>query len=917
MENEESRRCDFAASRHPIVQCGAFFMPISPGLQFDHYEILAPLGKGGMGEVFRARDTRLNREVALKILPAEFVQDADRLHRFEQEAMATSSLNHPNILTVYDFGTGSTENGGHPFLVMELLEGEELRAQLEAGALAPRKAIDYAQQIAAGLAAAHEKGIVHRDLKPENLFVTKDNRVKILDFGLAKLRPPRNVSAGSDVATAKQYTSPGTVMGTVAYMSPEQVRGQDLDHRSDIFSFGIILYEMLNGQRAFTGESQVEVMHAILKADPPELSETNSKVSPQLDKIVRRCLEKKPEMRFHSAHDLGFALSTLTVPSGSRVETATALPALTESLPVGKARLFSNARLAWLAAAIAVLAALSFALAWWQRVPVEVRAVHSHILPPENLSGNGDMAISPDGRQLVMSAATTVGKPSLWVRTLDALSWRPLTGTEGAYLPFWSPDSRFIGFFAEGKLKKIAVAGGPPFTLCDAPFGRGGTWNRDGVIVFCPTGIAGPLHRIADSGGASSVVTKLDAPTGTHRHPAFLPDGQHFLYHGDGLRVASLTAPEGKLLLSGVSTALYAEGQLLFVREGTLFAQPFDARRLELTGDALPIAERVRVMTGDNLAKFSVSAQGLLVYQMGAADSGFQLTWFDRSGKQTGVLGEPARYLSLQLSPDGKSAAVQISERRASADQTMEDLWLYDIARNLKTRFTTDGKGNREAVWSPDGKRLIFNANRKGGGYDLYERNADGSGEVLVVESNQTKNPNSWSPDGRFLLYQAPDPKTQLDLWVLPLTGDRQPFPFLQTEFREERGQFSPDGRWIVYTSTESRGAEVYVAAFPGPGGKQRVSTAGGVFPRWRRDGKEIFFLAGNKLVAVAVNLRGTELEIGAAQALFDINPGSMRTGYPWDVTPDGQRFLIVTTSERKEATPITLVQNWALGVKK
>src|SRR5262245_15398464 len=475
-------------------------MTIATGAGLSHYEILSPIGAGGMGEVWRARDTRLNREVAIKVLPTSFAHDADRLRRFKQEALATSALNHPNILTVYDFG----DHEGTPYIVAELLEGGELREQLNEGALPVREALTYAKQITQGLAAAHEKGIVHRDLKPENLFVTKDGRVKILDFGLAKLKPPQAGATDSQAPTQKRITDPGTVMGTVGYMSPEQVRGQEADHRSDIFSFGVILYEMLSGRRTFAGESAIEVMNAILKEEPTELGETNTKISPQLEKIVWRCLEKQPERRFHSAHDLGFALETLSAPSGSRLETAI-LPAETENVvasSVGK-----RERLAWLAVA-SFLGILGFALAYFTRQPVtnDPRVMKFSILPPEKSSFE-HIAVSPDGHHLAFTAATG-GKVELWVRPLNSTEGRPLAGTQGATFPFWSPDSRFIGFFAEGRLKKIEATDGLALTLCDAPVPYGGAWSRDGVILFGQAG--GGLFRVYARGGEVTRVTTAD-----------------------------------------------------------------------------------------------------------------------------------------------------------------------------------------------------------------------------------------------------------------------------------------------------------------------------------------------------------------------------------------------------------------------
>jgi serine/threonine protein kinase len=886
---------------------------ISSGTKLGRYEIRSQIGAGGMGEVYRARDEKLNRDVAIKVLPAALSQDVDRLLRFEQEAQAAGALNHPNILAVYDVGL----HDGAPYIVSELLEGEELREQLNDGSLPQRKALDFAQQIAQGLAAAHERGITHRDLKPENLFVTTDGRVKILDFGLAKLRPLRNESVSSEIDTRRQITDPGTVMGTVGYMSPEQVRGHEADHRSDIFSFGSILYEMLAGQRAFRRDTMAETMTAILKEEPPELSETNAKISLPLEKIVRRCLEKKPERRFHSASDLAFAIESLsgTATSSGQTITMAALPALQPR---------TRERIVWIALTATVLIASAATIFYFRRSPSESsNAVRFFITAPEKSSfSRTDAPVSPDGRHLAFVATTADGKQLLWVRSLDALSAQALPGTEGAINPFWSPDSRSLGFFADGKLKKIEAAGGPPLTLCDAPNGRGGTWNRDGVILFTPNTTA-PLYRVSASGGVATTVTKLDEggrgrQEQSHRWPAFLPDGNHFLYLGHGIHLASLDSPEDKLLLQGVSNTVYAQGHLFFVRDGTLMAQSFDTKRLEMAGDAIPIAEQVQMGGGGGKGAFSVSEQGILAYQTADASSGSQLTWFDRSGKQTGVLGDLANYASLQLSPDGKRVAVQISGRHP-------DIWLYDIARGIRMRFTVDPSAATEAVWSPDGNRLVFNSSRKDR-LDLYQKAADGTGsDELLVESDVDKYPTSWSRDGQFVLYNTTFdvPKTKTDLWVLPLSGDRKPFPFLQTEFNETRGQFSPDGRWVVYTSDESGKDEVYVAPFPGPGGKRQISTAGGTFPRWRRDGKEIFYLSpDNKLMAAEVNGQGTTLQVGAARVLFDARPGALTLtpltfGYQYDVTADGQRFLVNTLVEQKASSPITVVINWTAGLKK
>jgi len=907
-------------------------MTVGMGAQLGPFEVLAPLGSGGMGEVYRARDSRLGREVAIKVFPAAFSADEDRLRRFEQEARAAGMLNHPNILTIYDIGT----HDGYPYIVAELLDGEELRVQMNRGPLLVRQALDYAQQITLGLAAAHEKGITHRDLKPENLYVTADGRVKILDFGLAKLkRQPVHGGVNSETPTAlvSPTTNPGTVIGTVGYMSPEQVLGEEADHRADIFAFGLILYEMLAGRPAFEGASAVAVMSAILRDEPPELVESNDKIPPQLDRLVRRCLEKRPERRFHSAHDLGLALEVLSATSGSRLEAQSAAlsgAAKTQAEARGP-RLPNRKRLVWIAiTALLLLAALPFVIAYIQRAPVTTRAVRSFILPPEKSIFNfvglnaGPVTVSPDGRRLAFVASASEGRNLLWVRPLDALSAQQLAGTEGAFHPFWSPDSRFLGFFADGKLKKIDAAGGPPITLCEAPMGRGGTWNLNGVIIFAPNN-TGALHRVSASGGASSEVTKLDEARGelSHRWPCFLPDGRHFLYLGRGsilsegetaaICVASLDSQGSKLLLRANSNTAYTQGHLLYLREGALLAQPFDAKRLETTGDAFPIAEQIQHIPALGRGVFSVSENGVLAYQTGSATGNLQLTWFDRSGKPLGVLDDPAPNANPKLSPDGKRLAVVITDPQTGHP----DIWLYELARGIKTRFTFDPAGEREPIWSPDGSRIVFTSNRKGH-FDLYQKSANGAGsEELLLESNFDKAPSSFSPDGRFLLYSAVDPKTKADLWVLPLGGDRKPFPFLQTEFTESFGQFSPDGRWIAYRSDESRGGEIYVAPFPGPGGQRQVSTAGGRQPRWRGNGKELFYLSpDDKMMAAEVNGQGATLEVGAVRPLFEARQ-SVTGGFLYDVTGDGQRFLINAAVEQKASSPIILVQNWTVDSKR
>jgi eukaryotic-like serine/threonine-protein kinase len=895
---------------------------LSTSTRLGRYEIRSKIGEGGMGEVYRARAEKLNRDVAIKVLPIEFSQNADRLQRFEREAQAAGALNHPNILAVYDVGTHKDA----PYVVSELLEGESLKERLQNGPISQRKAIDYAVQAAHGLTAAHERGIIHRDLKPDNIFITKDDRVKILDFGIAKLVEPVGEDVTqTEIATRKIQTDPGTVIGTVGYMSPEQVRGRHVDHRSDIFSFGAVLYEMLSGQRAFHGESAVETLNAILKEEPPELTTTNRNIAPSLELVVSHCLEKSPERRFQSATDIAFALESLSSTSGVSCETATVI-----SSPFSRSRITKP--LPWIAAAvflIAMLAVLPFAIAYFRSAPTShPSAVRAMIPPPENvhLLYFNMMAVSPDGQRLAFVGINSNGVQSLWVRPLASASAQPLAGTDGAAYPFWSPDGRFIGFFADGKLKKIEATGGPAQTLCDALRGFGGTWNRDGVIVFAPNPNTA-LYRVAAAGGAP-VPLPLDnsRKEKVHRFPYFLPDGRHFIYRAglsgayardevNGIYVGSLDSSEYKLILRADTYAVYASGHLLFWRDGALMAQPFDERSLQLTSEAVPIAEQVQMNLFEVRAAFSVSDNGVLVFQSGSAvGTVSQLFWFDRDGKREGRQGEPIFGSNPRLSPDGQRIIAMLFDFQAGGT----DLWLYDSALTRKTRFTFNPAFDSNPVWSPDGRSIIFSSDRRTRlMYDMYRKDASGArDEELVFESNENKRASSCSTDGRFLAYSRLEgPGGKADIWVLPLTGERKPFPFTQTpQFDETHAQFSPDGRFIAYESDESGTRQVYVAAFPEPGGKQQVSTSGGEDPVWRRDGKELFFLSSGRMMAAEVKTNGSSLDIGNAQLLFDAHSGFGGFAH-YDVTPDGKRFIVATLGEGGSA-PMNLVVNWTADVK-
>ena len=900
-------------------------MAIATGARFNHYEIIAPIGAGGMGEVWRARDTRLNREVAVKILPASFAQDVDRLRRFEQEALSTSALNHPNIITVYDIG----DHEGAPYIVAELLEGEELSELIKQGAIAQRKAVDYARQIAEGLAAAHAKGVVHRDLKPENLFVTNDGRVKILDFGLAKLRP-QQFGVDKDAPTQKRITDPGVIMGTVGYMSPEQVRGQETDHRSDIFAFGVILYEMLNGRRAFHGDSAIEVMNAILKEEPPEFSETKDQISPQLEMIVRRCLEKQPERRFHSAHDLGFALEALSSgsfggrfgSSSSRLQTGAVLPAITERM--GAARWYSRERLIWFAATVLLaLAALGAAWAYFSRRPAEHAALRFTIVPPENAPDYGRAAISPDGRNLIFTADSE-DTSQLWLRPMGGFTAHPLSGTKGGYGYFWSPDSRSIGFFADGKLKKIDTAGGTPQTLSNLPSGvrpRGGAWGSDGVILFVAADI---IYRVPATGGEQIPVlggeqAPANAPGGARPNtasvrPCFLPDGRHFLHYATapqeaGIYLASLEGKEGRRLLAADSDGIYAasasgeEGKewLLFMRERALLAQPFDSRSLTLTGEPFLVADQAEP------GSFSVSDTGILVYQSGRSLEITQLGWVDRTGKPLESVGAEGSYQNNpRLAPDGKRVALARMEPKTRR----QDIYVVDLTRGTDSRLTFDTADDILPIWSHDGNRIVWASNRTGT-FQLYQKLASGVGQdEPLLQSDAPLFPASWSADGKFLLYGRTDPKSSDDVWVLPQEGDRKPFPFLQTPVRDIEAQLSPDGRWIAYRTNESGRPEVYVQTFPASGGKWQVSTNGGHHPQWRGDGKELFYCSvDRKMMAVDVKLGGA-FGAGLPKTLFDL--GAAKVYYAdYAATADGRRFLFVRTLKEPAPAPFSVVVNW------
>jgi len=895
-------------------------MALTPGTKLGPYEIQSPLGAGGMGEVYRAHDLRLDRTVAIKILPLHLSEKPEAKERFDREARALSSLSHPNICHLYDVG----QQDGISYLVMEYLEGETLADRLRKGPLMLEQVLRVAAEICEGLEKAHRGGVVHRDLKPGNIMLTKSG-AKLMDFGLAKAAiPPVGAGSSSDsLATMSgPLTTEGTIVGTIQYMSPEQVEGKEADARSDIFSFGAVLYELITGKRAFEGKTAASTIAAILAVEPKPISTLRPMSPPAFERVVKACLAKDPDERFQTVHDLKMQLHWIADGSSQLGAQAGAHK--------------DEGQRGWIIAAIAVATLCAgLALAYFVRPVPERLVIRSSILPPENTtfaensSEWASAAVSPDGLRIVAGVVGQANREMLYVHPLNALTGQILAGTEGATFPFWSPDSRTIGFFADGQLKTIEASGGPVQGLCPAPQARGGSWSKGGVIVFAPSPLTG-LFRVAATGGAAAAITKLDSSRreDSHRWPQFLPDGRHFLYlartserSGSEIRLSSVDAAEPVSIVRADGNPVYAAaGFLLYPKGNALVAQPFDADHFRISGEPVTIADQVSANGNVDFSSFSVSANGVLAYKGAVGEGVSELIWMDRSGKILEKVGEPGGYFGPRLSPDGRKLAVEINDPH---NQANSDIWIYDLIRNSKARLTFSQRNEHNGlpVWSPDGNEIVFNSDRGGHGQQIYEKAVSGKDPEHVVSPGEgDRYPGSWSPDGHYLAGVQQSAQRGTEFLVLSMLGTQKPIDFLPGAVGLNRfafPQISPNGKWIAYASFETGRGEIYISSFPSGSGKWQVSTTGANGPIWRRDGKELFYVTfGETLMSAEIAEERESPGVGKIQPLFRIHRAPSPNPV-YDASPDGKRFLINSPVQPSTPEPIRLVVNWDAELKR
>ncbi|MEE4273241.1 MAG: protein kinase [Thermoanaerobaculales bacterium] len=928
---------------------------LNPGVRIGHYRVAASIGAGGMGEVWRAEDTKLGRDVALKVLPTTVAEDAEKTARFEREAKVLASLNHPNIAHLYGLetipichperveGSGEGRSGVHrsppsqpsgdpstrsaesiaqgdtgetTFLVMELVDGEDLSERIARGPIPVDEAVPIALQIAAALEAAHEAGIVHRDLKPANIKLRPDGTVKVLDFGLAKAWETDGADASLSLSpTMTQHaTAAGVILGTAAYMSPEQAAGTQADRRADIWAFGVVLWEMLTGHKLFDGETVSHVLASVLK-DEVDLEELPEDIPPRIRELVGRCLVRDPRQRLQAIGDARIQLEEIERDPG----------ALFPSQPSGGKRNVEaempRVVLPWVVAAVAtalLLVSLWFAV---RPTPDERTVLRAEISPPEETVfwlqaiAPGAAQVSPDGSKIVFAAVDSDGERLLWIRRIRDSVARPLPGTDGAAYPFWAPDSRRIGYFSfDGKLRKIDTSGGPPVTICTARNGKGGTWNDTDQILFAPTHDS-PILLVSAGGGEPVPVTEMSPGITSHRLPTWLTDGR-FLYlarsaggpEGDRVMVGSINAgDQDRELIAAASNTSVVGDQLLFVREGTLMAQPFDRNSTKLVGDALPIAEDVLYIGGARYGAFSVSDNGLLIYNTGESETKSEIVWVDRSGELQSEFGDGHLLFDIEISPDGRFAAV--TELESSVGTA--DIWVCDLERKLRTRFTFDPTNDWYPAWSPDGRMIVF-ASARNGSDGIWIKDVGGSGDarLLLESADKQLYPQSWSPDGEWVVYERVGTDNNTDLCAVR-PEDGQTVELVVSKYDVGFGAVSPDGRWMAFVSNESGHDEVYVTTFPEPARRWQISTAGGSFPRWSRDGRELFFAsAAGDLFVAEVSGEGETFDVGHVEELHSWH---LATTFrrPFDVTPGSGDLLVIRGLTTQTREPLKVVLNW------